>query len=126
MKKVLLFTLLGMCFIPLFAQDGGLDPNMGNYFASLAGLVPLVAIVTGLIKKVISVQGFLAQLLSWAVSIMLCYLGWLVKIGIFADIAVWYVPLIYGVAIGFTANGFFNIEFVKSILKLIGLEPKKK
>jgi hypothetical protein len=125
------FVFLALCLLALpvmaIAQegDGTLDPNIQNYFANLVGMAALTTLVVGVIKKLLKLTGFLAQAISWVTAIALCYGGWLLKLGLFADITAAYVPLIYGVAIGLVSNGIFNIEFVKAILRLFRLEPPK-
>ncbi len=118
-------VLFGLAFLPVFAQDGELDPDLQSYFLTLAAMVPLVTLVMGWVKKILKVTGTVAQLVSWAVSIALCYVGWVLKLGMFADVVLWYVPLVWGAAIGLAANGFFKIEFIQMVLRLFKLEPKK-
>ena len=126
MKKLFL-ALCILIPLGLMAQtgDGTLDPNIQNYFANLVGMAALSTLVVGVVKKLVSATGFIAQLISWAVSIALCYAGWFLKLGLFETITLAYVPLIYGVAVGLVSNGIFNIEFVKTILRLFKLEPPK-
>ena len=131
MKKIaILFgCLAALLLTPLFAlaQDGNtVDPSgLTAYFVSLAALVPLVTLVTGYLKKLIKIEGLVAQIVSWLVSIGLCFGAWLLKIGLFADITTWWLVLIYGFAVGLAANGFFKIEFVTTLLNLLGLGKPK-
>lgn len=132
MKKF--FALCGLAFMMLLAfpmlalaQDGspGTDPTgLISYFESLAALVPLVILIMGFIKKAIRIEGLPAQILTWVISIGLCYGGWLLKWGLFADITTWWLVLIYGFSAGLAANGFFKIEFITTFLTLIGLNNK--
>ena len=121
-----IMVLMALPMVAL-AQDGTTGTELTGlqaYFASLAALLPLVVLITGFIKKAIKVDGILAQVISWIISIGLCYAGWLLKIGLFAEITTWWLVLIYGFAVGLAANGFFKIELIQTILNVIGLKPK--
>lgn len=134
MKKAILFLtlIIGFIMFPVIAFAQGTDPgvdltDLNQYFISLAALVPLVIIVVSWIKKLIKMEGIVAQIVSWLISIGLCFAGWFLKIGLFADIATWWYILIYGFAVGLAANGFFKIEFIQTLLTLLGLiKPKPK
>ena len=132
MKKFLqlLTMLLFALFIPVmvFAQGEVVVPgfDFGPYFASLAAMVPLVVLITAWLKKVLKVNGIWIQIVSWILSITLCFVGYLLHIGLFADITQWWLVLIYGFCVGLSANGFFDITIIQQILKGIGLEPKNK
>jgi len=126
MKKLVLFLCL-LIPLGLMAQtgDGTLDPNIQNYFANLVGMAALSTLVVGVVKRLLSITGFLAQAVSWVISIGLCYAGWGLKLGVFETVTAAYVPLIYGISVGLVSNGIFNIEFIKVILRLFKLEPPK-
>ena len=132
MKKLvqLLSFLFVMLFIPvmLFAQGELVAPgfDFGPYFVSLGAMVPLVVLITAWLKKVLKVNGAWIQIVSWILSITLCFIGYLFHIGLFADITQWWLVLIYGFCVGLSANGFFDIAIIQQILKGIGLEPKNK
>jgi len=127
MKKAFFFlTALLIMPIALMAQDTGtIDPNIPEYFTTLLGISTLVTLLVGFVKKWLKLTGFWAQLVAWLMGIAVAYIGWIFKWGIFSEVILWYVPLIYGVAVGLVSNGIFNIEVVKSILRLFKLEPAK-
>ena len=120
--------LIGVLFVPMaLAQESGatIDPNVAGYFANLVGIAALVTLVFSFIKKWFKLTGILAQVLSWILALAVCYAGWIFKLGIFETVTQWFVPAIYGIAVGLVSNGIFDIEFVKAILRLFKLEPPK-
>jgi hypothetical protein len=129
MKK-LLFLLLGILMIPfagycievplLAAVDVIEVPgfDLSTAFASIGSVVGLVILITEFIKKHIKVEGGIYQLFSWLVGIILCLIGWFLKLGIFQGIE-WYETVAYGLGVGLVANGIFDIEIVKALLKAI-------
>jgi len=138
MKKILaslcvLATILIMAPLTLVAQEVDVGTSttiltsfdFQSYFISLAALVPLVILLAGFVKKWLKAEGFWAQFLSWVISIALCYIGWLLKIGMFTTVVSWWIPLLYGFCVGLASNGFFKIEFIQAFLALINLEKKK-
>jgi hypothetical protein len=98
--------------------------GLSSYFVSFAALVPLVVLVSSFVNSKLKIAGFWKQLASWAVSIIICYLGWWFKLGMFENLTVWIVGL-YGLGIGLAANGVFDIAFIQSILAGLKLEKQK-
>lgn len=131
MKKVkvlFLMLLVGVLFVPMaIAQESGatIDPNIPGYFVNLVGISALVTLLFGFLKKWLKLTGILAQVLSWVLAVAVCYVGWLFKWGIFETVTQWFIPAIYGIAVGLVSNGIFDIEFVKAILRLFKLESPK-
>ena len=136
MKKLLLFLCAAVAFfvvpVTVFAQETVnsvvttvVETGFSNYFISLAALVPLVVLIAAFINKKLNLSGFLKQLVAWAISILLCFVGWYFNLGMFAGL-VWWVVLIYGFAVGLAANGFFDIGLIQAILKGLKLEKKNE
>lgn len=128
--KGLMVAILALLIFPVMAmaQDsGGTLPglDLNSYFASLGALVPLVVFLTAWLKKITKATGGLAQIFSWLVSIALVFGAWILKIGMFADVAQWWICLIYGFAVGLAANGIFDIKIIQSFLAVLKLEKKK-
>jgi len=95
--------------------------DIGSYFTSLTGLVSLVILVTQFLKKLIKTEGLKTQILSWIVSVVLAVVGYFLQLGIFIDLA-WYWILIYAVSAGLIANGIATKQVVEAILSLF--KPK--
>lgn len=130
MKKFL-FLLLGIMMIPFASycieiplltvpdviETPGFD--LSTVFGSLSSILGAVLFITEFIKKHVKVEGGIYQLFSWLISITLCFIGWLLNIGIFIGIEEWYSVLACGIGIGLAANGIFDIKIVKAILQAI-------
>lgn len=99
--------------------------GFSNYFLSLAALVPLVVLIAAFVNTRLKLSGFLKQFVAWLISILLCFVGWYFKLGMFDGI-VWWIVLIYGFAVGLAANGFFDISLIQAILKALKLEKKNE
>ena len=136
MKKLLLFlcAVLALVVTPvvLFAQvdttaTGSVsdllslvgNTDLKTFFASIGALAPLVYAITAIINKALKADSdILKQLISWIIGIGLCFLGWFLKIGMFAGIE-WWLVVIYGLVAGLSTNGAYKA--VKSFLKLFGI-----
>ena len=132
MKKFICFLMLFMvAFItPMMtmaetvanaAVETSTSIDIGSYFTSLTGLVSLVILVTQFLKKLIKTEGLKTQILSWIVSVVLAVVGYFLQLGIFIDLA-WYWILIYAVSAGLIANGIATKQVVEAILSLF--KPK--
>lgn len=101
--------------------------DITTMFGTLAAIVAVVPIITQFIKKLINkdLANWANQLISWAVSIIICYVGWFFDLGILADVN-WWQTLIIGIGTGLAANGVFDIELVKQLLALIFGKIKDK
>jgi hypothetical protein len=128
---VLSVSLNGFLFISLAQETAEtpatqtIDPLQAFY--TLAGLAALVLVLTEGLTKAISgtfkfiLDGFLARLFSWFVSIGICTGAAYLKLGFFADIAtaysLWLTGIIVGLIVGFVANGFFTSQLATFILE---------
>ncbi|HEX3075150.1 MAG TPA: hypothetical protein VHP30_16160, partial [Ignavibacteriales bacterium] len=89
-------------------------------FASIPALASAVVILTQAVKKLVTFAGDSAQYVSWAVSLLLGAAGYIFNWGIFESVS-WYVGLVYAFAAALIANGLFDWEIVKSVLKALKL-----
>lgn len=131
MKKLIMITLTMIALIVapvlVFGQaDDIIVPefDFDTYFASLGGVMSLVVLITSGLKSVIEIKKPWVQVISWIISIVLCFVGFIFKIGLFTAIDQWWVILIMGFGIGLAANGFSKIETVRAILRLFKLLKK--
>lgn len=131
MKK---FIVLGIAMILSFslpmlsvAQSISIDAvdvfNLQSYFVSIAVMAGIVLPVTSFVNKLFKLTGAWKQALSWAVSVGLGVIAWLMHWGIFAGVD-WYWMLLYSLLAALIANGLFDIPTVKTILQLLKLEVK--
>lgn len=124
MKKFLVFALL-MAFIavPVFSQDvepptGWLEviENFSSWFGLFAGLAALGTFVSGFFNGLLKVtNGFVRQLIAWAVCILLALLGNLVNLGFLAESG-WLITVIYGLGAGLAANGIFDVPVIHAFI----------
>lgn len=128
MKKLICILMLFMVAIitPMMAMAetvantvvdsaSGIDLNV--YFASLAGLVSLVVLITNFAKKWVNSSGIWTKALSWIVSLIVAGLGYFLHLGVFIGME-WYWILIYAFSSGLIANGIVDIGIVKALIAL--------
>jgi len=131
MKKFMFVLMLMVLSIPIFAQEveppaNWLDlfANINVWLGTLAGVAAVTVFLAAAVNKLLKVVGFLKQIVSWIISILLLVIGNLVNMGFMADLT-WLNTLIYGVAAGFVANGIFDIAFIKMVLQALKIEDVK-
>lgn len=132
MKKFFVLVVLMFALIlPTFGQDvepptNWLDlfANINVWLGSLAGVAAVTVFLAAAVNTIFKITvGIWKQVVSWAISIILLFVGNLVNMGFMADLT-WFHTLIYGVAAGFVANGIFDIAFIKLVLQALKIEPK--
>lgn len=134
--SLILFVLMTIAFFtaPLIAQslEEETPTEVSDYFASIPGVAIATLGLTQVLKKLLNqkypespIADQVSQYISWAVAVLLSYLGFYFEWGIFAGIS-WYVTLIYALAAGLIANGIFDWQLTKSILQLFKLIPDDK
>jgi hypothetical protein len=96
--------------------------DINDYFGSLGLMASLVAIITGYLNTHVpflqKANGTIKQLVSWAISIGLVFIGQLKSVGMVADSSTLWTA-ITGIAVGLVANGIFDIKLVQAILSFI-------
>lgn len=121
MKKLFVFLFLLGLPVAMFAQEG--IPPVDTWFTSfaltIAATIPIAAGINTLLKA----SGFVKQLVSWLTGILLVIIGNLLNIGFMAELS-WLHTFAYGLGTALVANGIFDIEVTKILLRLIGIEPK--
>lgn len=131
-----LFVLLIICFtisvaIPTVVQSQNLDQpgitvpatdtdpiGLGEAVSTVGGAILLIMSVTGWLKQTLNWQGKVVTYLSWIVSLVVCLIGWFLKIGIFDFAHWWFVP-IYTLLLGLAANKIFDEKWVNWLLVII-------
>jgi hypothetical protein len=103
--------------------------DINNYFGDLGLLSGLVTIITGYLNTHVpflkNANGTIKQLVSWAVAILVVFVGQLKAVGMVAELnTLW--TAITGVAVGLIANGIFDINLVKAILSFIKANKTEK
>ncbi len=124
MKRFMfIFALLIVATVGLVAQVepptdiGDVVVNINTWMGSLAGLAALSVFATGFINGLFqNVKGWVRQIISWVVPILLAVLlGTLLNIGFLGDEPV-AIAILYGLGAGLVSNGLFDIPVVKAII----------
>jgi uncharacterized membrane protein len=109
-----------------------------GYFSSLGGLSALNVLITDWLVKVCKVQkGWVKQLISWIVPVVVSVLGFCLGLGLFAGYGAltawtgWVYTILTGVGVGLISNGLYDISGVQKALDWITdlikrLVPKKQ
>ena len=129
MKKLfMLFVLMFALILPSFGQDVNpptnwleLFANINVWLGSLAGVAAVTVFLAAFVNTLLKTSGFIKQLVAWIIAILLLVVGNLVNMGFMAELT-WLNTIIYGVATGFVANGIFDVEFVKTVLRALKIE----
>lgn len=146
MKQIKIFALIAFLLVSMataFAQDTITQPlpvtteqvneieviaqtPLADYFLTLAALVPLVTLLAAWVnKKIRRATGVLKQTIAWIIAVIVALAGWYFKLGVFEGL-IWWHALLYGLALGLTANGFFDIKLIQSVLGIVGIGKVKK
>lgn len=131
MKKfIFIFMALLTLAIPaLAAEDIGIAPASEVVIdvGSFTGIVALVSMIATQILKVIVIPAIkenkLAKIgISVAVGIIVCMVCWVLQVSPILISMKWWVALLYGLAAGLSACGFYDI--IKAIYNTI-IKPDK-
>lgn len=130
--KILLLSFIMLSCMILFAQDStgtgtGTNPPLDPFaaiFLSVTILATFVMPITGWVKTHI-LKNVNTQNLSWVVAEALAFLGFALKLGIFATTGIFWT-VAYGLIAGWTANGLSNTAVLDGLLTAIGAKIKAK
>lgn len=119
------FLLIALFLFPilLFGQDGGASINFNEMFATFAGYLAGVTILTGIWKSLISDKN--TFIVSIVISTIGAAAGFLLKLGIFATLE-WWGALIYDVGVILIVKGFVSIDMIIAILNLFKIGPNNQ
>lgn len=127
-KMILFFSFLFLTLIGIIAQDPqppedwiGAVSGFSLFMTTLGGIAALTVFLAAAANKVLNTVGFVKQLVAWLIAVLLAVLGNVLNIGLTAELP-WLTTILYGVAAGFVANGIFDIELVRAILKKLKIE----
>lgn len=128
MKHTLPLLTLLVLPLALLAQDATVPDlsalNLSDVFVSVTALSGAVLPITGWLKGHL-LKKTDPQQLAWGVSVALAFVGYLLKLGLFAETGpVW--TALYGLAAGLVANGMADHGLIKFVLRLIGAKVDKK
>lgn len=127
MKKLILFLILILGSVVIFAQDipappdswGDIIMNPQKWFLSFGAVSLLTAFLStffiGLLKVT---KNFVKQLIAWVVAILLIVVSDLLNFGYAAEFPI-VLAVIHGFGAGLASNGVFDIPVIKGVLDTI-------
>lgn len=120
MKKLLLFLFL-LCPFALMAQTS--EPATGTIVdvTTFTGIMAIVTAIATQVAKVIPAidsNKWLKVLTSLLVGVLVCVICWLLNASPLLQGLLWWQALLYGVAVGVSAGGFYDL--VKVVWNLFG------
>lgn len=133
MKKILVFLLLLLPFMA-FGQEipeppadwGGFLERFKAAFATWAGALAVILVLTERIKRWLNVKGTAAVIVSWIASLPIVGVAWYFNIGIVGG-EPWYVAAVYALSFAISANIAYLNPLIKEAARVvIDLISKKK
>lgn len=120
MKRILLFLFL-LSPVALMAQTGADTAGTVIDLTTFTGIMAVVTAIATQVAKVVPAIGdnkWLKVLASLGIGVVLCLLSWLLRVSPVLDGLVWWQVMVYGLAVGLSASGFYDL--VKVIWNLFG------
>ena len=97
--------------------------NFAESFGTFSGLAALNVVIVNLITTYFKIKkGWIKQVISWLIPIVISIIGFVLNIGLFESYTSlvewqgWLYTVLTGLGIGLTSNGIFDISFVKNLL----------
>lgn len=113
MKLKILFLLLMLSAFSLhalaFVQEA--PTEISDYFVSVPMLLIVIPIVTEWIKVKLNLIGRPVQYLSWSIGLILSFIGYFFKLGMFAEMTVW-ETILTGLEVALITNGIADLGVV--------------
>lgn len=89
-----------------------------HFWAVASAMITVTTFLTGLVNKYVNPSSVWKQIISWDISFALTLIVF--KIGIIqAASPVWLSIVFTAVIIGMASNGFYDIPFIKKIVKAV-------
>lgn len=106
------------------AQDAGL--NLTDYVATFSALIATSVLLVDLARTKLNLKGIGLQIFSWGISLLLSFLSFWLKVGLFDGTETILNVVIIGAAASLAANGLADTGLIKAILSLLGVQVKDK
>ena len=128
-KLIFILTVISLFIsLNLFAQGNSSPIDFQSSFATFTAFILVIPIIVEFIKKIIpkNSPSLIIQIVSWITGVVLAMLAWILNIGFFAELAVWWEALAVGVGASLVANGIFDTGLITWILNIVGIKTVKK
>lgn len=89
---------------------------MDAYFVSIPAFLLAMPSLIQTIKVKLKLKGTKAKLLSWGFGLVIGYIAYFTKLGVFADLAWWHTGLV-GIGSALIANGLYSHGVVVDVLE---------
>lgn len=125
MKKILLFLFL-LSPMALMAQTGVDTGEIVIDFTTFTGIMAVVTALVTQVAKLVPAIGdnkWFKVLTSLGVGIVVCFFAWGLQLSPLLEGLVWWQTLVYGLAVGLSAAGFYDL--VKVLWNLFGNKEEK-
>lgn len=125
MKKM--FVLMMLAFLPFFVFGQVPEPpadlcGLWEWFkaglTTWPGALAVILLLTEKIKRMLSLKGLPAVVLSWGLAVPLSFIGYYFNIGIFDNVE-WYIGLIYAISFSISANLAYLMPFIKEGTRIL-------
>lgn len=120
---MLLFTAVSFAGNAI-AQDTGV--NLTDYVATFSALIATSVLLVDLARTKLNIAGLGLQIFSWAISIVLSFASWFLKVGLFDGTETILNVVIVGAAASLSANGLADTGLIRAVLSLLGFNVKDK
>ena len=123
----MLAIILVLTSLNLFAQ-GDSSPDFQSGFVTFTSFILVIPLVVEFLKKLIpkNSSSLVIQIVSWVTGVILAMLAWLLNLGFFVELALWWEALAVGVGASLVANGVFDTGLITWILSIVGIKTIKK
>lgn len=129
MKKILflIVALISLISGNIYAQEVVTDPST-SFVIDLGTFTGIVAVVSTLVTQITKVVPAISEsklikiLISVGTGIVVCMVCWLLKATPLLNDLVWWQSLLYGLAVGLSGCGFYDI--IKVIGSLFGKQDE--
>lgn len=112
----------------LFAQGDSFPTDFQSGFATFTSFILVIPLVVEFIKRLLpkNSSSLVIQVVSWVTGVILAMAAWLLNLGFFAELVLWWEALAVGVGASFVANGVFDTGLITWILNTVGIKTIKK
>ena len=112
----------------LFAQGDSSPVDFQSSFMTFTSFILVIPLVVEFLKRLIpkNSPSLVIQIVSWITGVILAMLAWVLNLGFFAELTLWWEALAVGVGASLVANGVFDTGLITWVLSIVGIKTIKK